>query len=186
MAIDTTALLHALAEPDQIRLMASLLDHARSVDELSAALELPAATIGPLLQALGKTGLLTTERQGHQRRYRIDSAALAELARSEGDSEGEDDRNRPPAEIAAFFRGNWLERMPAQRSRQLQVLVWLINDFETERDYGEAEVNRIIGRRHADYATIRRAFVDEGFMTRAAGIYRRRSEVGIEGSAAGD
>src|SRR5262249_14739876 len=46
-------------------------------------------------------------------------------------------------------------------------------DFEPGRAYSEKEVSDRIATRFADYCTIRRILVDEGLMTRAAGVYRR-------------
>jgi hypothetical protein len=40
-------------------------------------------------------------------------------------------------------------------------------------DYPEAEVNAVIGRHHADFATLRRELIASGLMTRQHGIYRR-------------
>ena len=39
--------------------------------------------------------------------------------------------------------------------------------------YPEAEVNDVLRRYHDDYAALRRYLVDEGFLTREAGVYWR-------------
>jgi hypothetical protein len=53
----------------------------------------------------------------------------------------------------------------AQHEKRRSVLRWLVEDFEPGRRYPEAEVNQIIGRRHGDFATLRRYLV-----ARAKGI----------------
>ena len=67
--------------------------------------------------------------------------------------------------------------IPAQRKKRLAVLRWLAEEFQPGRRYPEAEVNRIISRRHPDFATLRRYMVDEELMQRRNGIYWRTGSV---------
>ncbi len=70
-----------------------------------------------------------------------------------------------------------LVAIPAQRKKRLAVLRWLAEEFQPGRRYPEAEVNRIISRRHPDFATLRRYMVDEELMQRRSGIYWRTGSV---------
>jgi hypothetical protein len=63
--------------------------------------------------------------------------------------------------------------IPVQRKKRLAILRWLVEDFQPGRLYPEAEVNRIITRRHSDYAALRRYLVDEELMQRRRGVYWR-------------
>jgi hypothetical protein len=63
--------------------------------------------------------------------------------------------------------------IPVQRKKRLAVLRWIVEDFQPGRLYAEAEVNRIITRRHPDFASIRRFLVDEELMQRKRGVYWR-------------
>jgi hypothetical protein len=63
--------------------------------------------------------------------------------------------------------------IPAQHKKRLSVLRWLVEDFEPGTRYLETEVNRIIGRRHWDFAALRRHLVDEELMQRQSSIYWR-------------
>ena len=49
----------------------------------------------------------------------------------------------------------------------------IVQDFEPGRRYPEPEVNEILSRYNDDVAALRRYLVDEGFMTREAGVYWR-------------
>ncbi len=73
--------------------------------------------------------------------------------------------------------GDRLLGIPAQRKKRLAILRWLAEDFQPGLRYAEAEVNRIIGRRHPDFATLRRLLVDEELMQRRRGIYWRTGSV---------
>jgi hypothetical protein len=66
-----------------------------------------------------------------------------------------------------------LVTIPAQRKKRLAILQWLVEDFQPGRRYREAEVNRIISRRHPDFAALRRYLVDEDLMQRRRSVYWR-------------
>jgi len=70
-----------------------------------------------------------------------------------------------------------LTGIPVQRKKRLAVLRWLVEDFQPGRLYPEAEVNRIITRRHPDFAALRRYLVDEEFMQRRQSVYWRTGSV---------
>jgi hypothetical protein len=75
--------------------------------------------------------------------------------------------------LRAFVRDGRITSIPSKHGKRLALLDWLAQDFELGRRYSEAMVNLIIGQRHPDTAALRRYLVDEGFMTREAGIYWR-------------
>lgn len=70
-----------------------------------------------------------------------------------------------------------LSAIPVQRKKRMAVLRWLVEDFQPGRQYEESEVNRIIARRHPDFAALRRYLVDEELMQRRRGIYWRTGSV---------
>jgi hypothetical protein len=67
--------------------------------------------------------------------------------------------------------------IPVQHKKRMVVLRWLVEDFQPGRLYPEAEVNRIIARRHADFWALRRYLVDEELMQRRHGTYWRTGTV---------
>jgi hypothetical protein len=73
--------------------------------------------------------------------------------------------------------GGRLLSIPVQRKKRMAVLTWLVEDFQPGRLYPEAEVNRIISRRHPDFAALRRYLVDEELMQRRRGVYWRTGSV---------
>jgi hypothetical protein len=56
------------------------------------------------------------------------------------------------------------------------LLKWLVEKFESDRDYSEKEVNTILKRHHEDCATLRREFIGYQLMTRDRDVYRRLPE----------
>lgn len=75
--------------------------------------------------------------------------------------------------VARFIKNGRLVIMPSKRSKLLPVLDHIAQDFEPGRTYAEPEVNGILERYNDDFAALRRYLVDEGFMTREAGVYWR-------------
>ncbi|MFQ5967292.1 MAG: DUF2087 domain-containing protein [Acidimicrobiia bacterium] len=75
--------------------------------------------------------------------------------------------------LARFFEGTRLRAIPKQRAKRLVILERLAQEFEPGIRYPERQVNFILQLFFADYATLRRYLVDEGFITRAEGVYWR-------------
>lgn len=70
-----------------------------------------------------------------------------------------------------------LTAIPVQRKKRMVVLRWLVEDFQPGRRYPEADVNRILSRRHADFWALRRFLVDEDLLQRRRGVYWRTGTV---------
>ncbi|GAB3599063.1 hypothetical protein GCM10027446_30510 [Angustibacter peucedani] len=66
-----------------------------------------------------------------------------------------------------------LRSIPARRAKRLVVLDRLVQVFDVGQRYPEREVNVLLRAFHPDVAALRRYLVDEGFMTREAGVYWR-------------
>lgn len=76
--------------------------------------------------------------------------------------------------IRGFLRDGRLTVIPAQEKKRLIVVRYLRDRcFTEDRPYPEQEVNQRLAMFHPDVATLRRAMVDAGLMTRDAGVYRR-------------
>jgi hypothetical protein len=104
-------------------------------------------------------------------------AAIEPDGRSFTTVAGPDGLPLPPGEariIRGFFRDDRLTIVPSQAKKRLVVLRYLRDRcFAEDRSYPEKEVNQRLALFHPDVATLRRAMVDEGLMTRAGGVYRR-------------
>ena len=104
-------------------------------------------------------------------------AAIEDDAGSVSDVSGPDGAPLPAAEarvIHGFFRDDRLTTIPSQAKKRLVVIRYLRDRcFAEDRPYPEKEVNQRLALFHPDVATLRRAMVDEGLMTREAGVYRR-------------
>ena len=88
-----------------------------------------------------------------------------------------DDSDYDAHVLETFVPAGRILRIPVQHKKRLAILRWLVEDFQPSRLYAESEVNRIIGRRHPDFASLRRYLVDEEFMQRKRGVYWRTGSV---------
>jgi hypothetical protein len=75
--------------------------------------------------------------------------------------------------VQRFVENGRLVMMPSKRSKLLQVLDHIAQEFEPGRSYPEVEVNEVLQCYYDDYAGLRRHLVDEGFLSREGGVYWR-------------
>jgi hypothetical protein len=165
--------LMALADLERIRLLAALDDGETTTQGLATATDLPADVVGKHLAVLGKAGLIESVRDGRDSQLSVARHRFDEIQAELEQSDLRDESSVLPEGVRQFFRDGRLVSMPAKRSKQIEVLNVLIEDFEIGQAYPELEVNQVIARRYEDFATVRRDFVDEGLMTRERGIYLR-------------
>ncbi|GEL78194.1 DUF2087 domain-containing protein [Tenuibacillus multivorans] len=64
-----------------------------------------------------------------------------------------------------------LKTLPSQLKKRLIILEHILKGFEIGRTYSELEINQHIKKFHDDFATIRREFINNHFMTRNRGYY---------------
>jgi hypothetical protein len=103
---------------------------------------------------------------------------FAEAARTVSLPRVEPDLSDATPEQAAVLRNfmdgeGHLDVLPARSAKRRLVLEYVATRFEPKREYGEREVNAVLGEVHDDFVTLRRYLVDEGLLEREAGVYRR-------------
>jgi DNA-binding transcriptional ArsR family regulator len=78
--------------------------------------------------------------------------------------------------LRAYLVDGRLTTIPAQVGKRRAILRFLLERvFAEDREYPEKEVNQRLALFHPDVASLRRDLVDLGYVTREAGMYRRRS-----------
>src|SRR4051794_15871994 len=130
-------------------------------------------TVVKALQRLESGGVVSG--QGPEWELRRDVIA-AEARRTSKTFEPYDEEGLGPREAAvlrAFLRDGRLVSIPSVRSKRLVVLDHVCKVFEIGVRYPEAEGDVLVRAFHDDYAALRRHLVDEGFLSREAGVYWR-------------
>jgi hypothetical protein len=159
-----STLLGLLADEDRLKVVAAVVLGARTPAEIAEVTGLTQRTAVRALARLAAGGLVTVDDGAA---YRVRTEVLREAA---AQGKQEPGPSGPDSEAAAvlgrFIRGDRLVSIPSARSKRLVVLNHFAGLFEPGRRYTEAEVNRMLGAWHPDYATLRRYLVDEGFLRR--------------------
>ena len=75
---------------------------------------------------------------------------------------------------------------PSKRKKKIDVLGYLIEKFQGNRDYTEQEVNEVIGKYHTfnDVCYLRRELVEIGYLNRTrdcSKYWRKEKEINREG-----
>ena len=192
--------LRAIVDTNRLRIVARVGARPASIDDLAMELRQPVPSVARQVDVLLAAGLV--ERTGDRYdtlRARFDR--VGELARSlatieagaeaggsggddgawphEGDSLAETlermDASPEDAKVLrSFLVDGRLESIPAQhRKRQVVLRFLLERAFVEDREYPEKEVNQRLALFHPDVASLRRYLVDDGFVTREGGLYRR-------------
>jgi predicted transcriptional regulator len=169
----------ALANESRLRLLGLIGQREHNVQELASRLSLSEPTISHHLSLLKRLGLVAMRADGTTHWYALDADALGRLAKSVLTRDqvvtlAPATRPHPPSTLNNFVTPEgMLLQIPASRKKRLVILAWLVEQFETDRIYSEAEVNRILKRHHEDCATLRRELVGYRMMVREDGRYRR-------------
>lgn len=77
------------------------------------------------------------------------------------------DKEREVTIKAYMDETNALKSYPAKEKKKIIVLGEIVKNFSTGRIYTEKEINRVLKRIFEDYATIRRALIEYGFIDRS-------------------
>jgi hypothetical protein len=176
------ALFKALGHPVRLLILNLVKMRPRHTQELASILLLKPATISFHLSQLHEAGLLRSRKDQYYQIYSLRGDVLGKplseivfLAQPELATEVEEDAYRKSV-LETFLRRGRLTRIPAQHRKQQIILERLAEEFAPHRQDTESEVNQILVEFHDDVAALRRGLVDQGLMTRAAGVYSRSME----------
>ncbi|WP_448640830.1 DUF2087 domain-containing protein [Geodermatophilus sp. URMC 63] len=162
-----------LADPARLRVVAALALGAGTIEEVADASGLALKDVALAARRLARGGLV--RRDGHTLELLTDRFGAAARAAAEA-APAPEPLSEDPAEssvLAAFVRDGRLVSIPAQQSKRRVVLEHLVRVFDVGVRYPEREVNALLAVWHPDTAALRRYLVDEGLLSRAAGLYWR-------------
>ena len=171
--MDAATIVGLLADPARLKVVAALALGAGTLEDVAQASGLPLKDVALAARRLARAGLVHRDGHGlllHAERFGAAARAAAEAAPP---PEPLSDDPAQDAVLSAFVRNGRLTSIPAQRSKRLVVLDHLVRVFEAGVRYPEREVNALLAVWHPDVAALRRYLVDEGLLTREAGVYWR-------------
>ncbi len=177
---DSILLLKALSDPSRLRMVRALGEGERTTEDLATRLGLAASTVSFHLDRLEAAGIVTRRREQYYttvsvRPHRL-AITLSELVNAQDENLVRETRREEKAEAAvvkAFFRRGRLVALPVQKKKRALVLDRIVQLFAPDVEYTEPQVDARIHDVYEDHCLLRRLLVDEGYMTRHGGRYRR-------------
>lgn len=171
--MDAATITGLLADPARLRVVAALALGAGTLEEVAEAAGLPLKDVALAARRLARAGLVHRDGRDLALRTELFAAAARAAAEAAPPPEPLSDDPAQDAVLSAFVRDGRLTSIPAQRSKRLVVLDHLVRVFEPGVRYPERQVNVLLAVWHPDVAALRRYLVDEGFLSREAGVYWR-------------
>lgn len=171
--MDARTIVGLLADATRLKVVGALALGAGTLEEVAEAADLPLKDVALAARRLARAGLV--HRDGHTLVLHADRFGAAARAAAEA-APAPEPLSDDPAEdavLSAFLRDGRLVAIPPRRGKRLVVLNHLVRVFEPGVRYPEREVNALLAAWHADVAALRRYLVDEGLLTREAGMYWR-------------
>ena len=167
----------ALADANRLKIVGLLAQEPRTVEQLAALLEVESPTVSHHLRRLARVELVEARAEGYYSVYSLRTERLQEMAERllGGEelprlAEGVDASAYDRKVLHTFLNADGTIRaFPAQEKKYLVLVRHLLERFEHDREYSEAEVNEILGHFHEDTARVRRSFIDYGYMEREPG-----------------
>ena len=171
--MDAATIVGLLADPARLKVVAALALGAGTIEEVSRASGLPLKDVALAARRLARAGLVRRDRNVLE----LHSSLFGRAARAAAEAAPAPERlSTDPAEdavLSAFVRDGRLVSVPAQQSKRRVVLEHLVRVFDVGVRYPEREVNALLAVWYPDVAALRRYLVDEGLLTREAGVYWR-------------
>lgn len=174
----------AVGDENRLRILNLLHEKPHNAGELADLLAVKAPTVSHHLNLLREAGLVNLRAVGNQRQYSLNTSSLRrmkqkvqqmeklDLSEAQPDDKGwiealkldEADRRV----IKDYTMQQRLKDIPVKTRKLQSVLRWIVQAFEADVTYTEAEVNEILSRYHEDYARLRRELVDFKYLCREA------------------
>ena len=163
-----------LVDPLRLAVLGRAASGPIDVEEIANEHEVSVRDVQSAVGRLRSAGLLDGNRRLDTDALRAIAASLPQEPAADPEILAEGERTDEEARVLGrFISGQRLSSIPSARSKRRIVLERLAQEFEPGVRYREPEVNFTLQLWHADYAALRRYLVDEGFMTRADGVYWR-------------
>ncbi len=167
----------ALADGNRLKILGLLAQQPYSVEQLAALLALKPATISHHLTRLAEAGLVSARTESYYSIYYLEQKVLEEKSKrllSTQDLQAvaaDVDLDAYDRKVIADYtrRDGSLKSIPAQLKKRQAILRYLVKSFTPGKRYSEKKVNEVLGRFHADTASLRRELVGSGLMMRAGG-----------------
>ena len=159
----------AMASAERLRVIGALVRGRATQAQVAEQLHVPVRDVFNHLAYLVHVGIVREE-DGN---YELDEKAIESLAR--GQFEGkrpvyearEEEQEDVRKVLKAYLNADGtIKQIPQEGKKLLIILNYMLDAFAFDVTYTEKEVNTILRRFHVDTASLRRAYIDYGFLAR--------------------
>jgi hypothetical protein len=170
---DPADLIRIVADPLRLSILGRAAEGRMSLEEVASTFGLPKKKVVEAIGKLRAAGLIDDEMKLVPEVLRSAAAGLPTPPDAAGViTEGPWNEEEQDV-LRRFFSGTRLVEIPTSRAKRNLILERLAQEFEPGLRYDESTVSFTLQLFHPDYAALRRYLVDEGFLTRADGVYWR-------------
>lgn len=176
--VNKAQIFKALADNSRLMIVNFLLTKESYVDEISRALNLAPSTVSFHLKKLEEASMVFKKKEQYYTIFTLKNELFNQTLKDIVFYENPDSHVNSSKEdkfeqkiIYTFMQDGVLTRLPAQYKKRMVILDNIASGFTIGEQLSEPEVNERISRIYHDYCTIRRMFIDEGYMSRENGVY---------------
>ena len=163
------AFVKAMASAERLRVVGVLARRPATQAEIAEQLHVPVRDVFNHLTFLAHVGVIR-EKDGV---YELDEKAIETLARGQFEGkrpiyEAKEEKQEDVRKVLKSYLNadGTIKQIPQEGKKLLVILNYVLDAFAFDATYTEKEVNTILRRFHVDTASLRRAFIDYGFLAR--------------------
>ncbi len=162
-------LISALADKSRLRILASLTERPKFVEELSLELNISVSTVSFHLKKLLTANLVVAKKEQYYQIYSISNKVLSDdLARLLKSALPDKDVFVNLVKKECFENGRVLD-LPVQINKRKAVYKIIADEFSPSKAYTEGEASLIIAEKCEDYMTAKKEMLDLGYIERKKG-----------------
>ena len=159
----------AMTSAERLRVIGVLARGRTTQAEIAAQLHVPVRDVFNHLAYLVHVGVVREE-DGN---YELDEKAIESLAREQFEGkrpayEAKEEKQEDVRKVLKAYLNadGTIKQIPQEGKKLLIILNYMLDAFAFDVTYTEKEVNTILRRFHVDTASLRRAYIDYGFLAR--------------------
>jgi hypothetical protein len=159
----------AMASAERLRVIGALVRGRATQAQIAEQLHVPVRDVFNHLAYLVHVGVVREE-DGN---YELDEKAIESLARGQFEGkrpvyEAKEEKQEDVRKVLKAYLNadGTIKQIPQEGKKLLIILSYVLDSFAFDVTYTEKEVNTILRRFHVDTASLRRAYIDYGFLAR--------------------
>lgn len=163
------ALLSALADKSRLKILASLTERPKFVEELSLELNISVSTVSFHLKKLLAAGLVVVKKEQYYQIFSISSKVLSEdLSRLLKSAMPDKGVFKNAVKKECFVNGR-VEDLPVQINKRRAVYEIISDEFSAAKSYTEGEASLLIAEKCEDFMTAKKEMLEFGYIKRKKG-----------------